>query len=246
MNTKIIVYIPCLNRKRIVEQCLPTVESGLEPQDLLSIWNDGSTEYDDYWLRQFGDEVRHPRNPDGEQILISVGIEKQRRAHFMDFMCKKNDHTHMYLTDSDAIHDPNWRAKALEIQDKYFGVPICLYDTKAHSSLIGNTLEDDPSKDVIWRRVAPGISYFLTRSHVEKIVQTITHLPDPLNWDWVVPNILGNWFAISRTSYVDHVGVQGIHHPESEGLNGGDRATNPTDWLVAKRAEITQKLSNAI
>jgi hypothetical protein len=246
MNHKILVYIPCYNRKRIAELCIPTVEAGLESQDRLSIWNDGSTEYDDHWLKQWADEVRHPRSPNDEKILISVGIEKQRRAHFVNFIHRDEDYTHMYLTDSDAIHDPNWRSKALELQDKYCGVPVCLYDTTAHSNLIGNTLEDDPSSDVIWRRVAPGISYLLTRDHVMKIVESIRDIPDPLHWDWLIPAILGNWFAISRTCYVDHLGYHGLHHPESAGLDGGDIAKTPTQWLVDKRVEFVHKLSSHV
>jgi len=242
MNPKILVYIPCKDRKRIAELCIPTAEYGLESEDKLSIWNDGSTEYDDHWLKQWADEVRHPRLPTGESIFISVGIERQRREHFMDFFEREEGFTHMYLTDCDAIHDPQWRSYALALQNKYCGVPVCLYDTKAHSSLIGNTLEDKPDSDVIWRRVAPGISYLLTAAHVAKIVETIQHLPDPLNWDWTVPAILGNWFAISRTSYVDHIGWRGLHHSESYGICGGDRAENPTPYLVAKRKEIISEL----
>jgi hypothetical protein len=63
------------------------------------------------------------------------------------------------------------------------------------------------------------------------------------NFDWNIPDILGARCAISRTSYVDHMGFGGLRHPAGAGLDDGDRALNPTSWLVKKRAEVVARLS---
>jgi hypothetical protein len=235
MNAKILVCIPCLNRKAIVEQCVPTVRAGLEPQDSLRCYNDGSTEYDTCWLGQFCTDTK------GE--FKTIGIDAQRREHFIAFAHGERDWTHLYLTDADAIHDPSWRSEALRLQSKYNQAPLCLYDTTAHSRLPGNTIEDDPASEVIWRRVAPGISYLLTAEHVAKVVAALPHLPPVWHFDWTVPVILGNRFAVSRVGYCDHIGLGGLRHPVNEGPDGGDRATSPTPWLIEKRREIIEALS---
>ncbi len=232
-DPKIYIAVPCHNRKRIVELCLPTLKSNCAPGDSIVLYNDGSTEYDCLWLNRFGHRVHDFTKP--------IGIEAQRRKHFFDFW-KDESFTHLYLTDSDAIHSPAWRKKAIWLQQRYGGAPVCLYNTEAHVRLKGNTLEDNPESEVIWRAVAPGISYFLTREHVAKIVRALPHLPEHWHWDWQTPALLSNRMAISRDSYVDHIGVGGMHHPANKGVNGGDRALNPTPWLVSKRTEIVKAL----
>jgi hypothetical protein len=239
MDAKLFIPIPVFNRRRIAEQCIPTVYDGMNNGfgcDYLFCYDDGSTEWNDNgkWLFQWADLVF--RSP------VTTGIEAQRKQHFNDFWERRNEYgfTHMYLTDSDALHDPSWRSKALALQEEHNGAPLCLYNTVAHSSLVGNTLEDKPRSNVIWRRFAPGISYLLTLEHVEKVMSRINDLR---NWDWQVPEWLGMRFAISRVSYCDHLGLGGAHHPVGEGLDGGDRCLNPTPWLVSKRAEVVQALS---
>ncbi len=162
--------------------------------------------------------------------------------HFLDFDPER--FTHLYLTDSDALHDPNWRTELLKISAKYDAAPVCGYNTQAHARIEGNTIEDSPLvDDVLWRRVAPGISYLLTAAHVAKVVKALPMMPSHWNWDWTVPGILGHQFAISRVGYVDHIGHGGMHHPVPEGLDGGDRVMSPTPWLVTKRAEVVKKLA---
>lgn len=263
MSARIFIAIPVHNRRAIVEQCVPTVIAGMTQEDQLVIYDDGSTEWDrEMWIP--GGKMVNGWIPSTFRSAIynleitPVGIERQRRRHFMDFAQRATPFTvtgrgadflhesvggftHLYLTDSDAIHDPNWRHELLRLQ-KLHDAPICGYNTEAHARLPGNTIMDDPQQEVLWRKVAPGISYLLTREHVRKVVDAIAHIPDPLHWDWTVPSILGNRFAITRRSVVDHIGHGGMHHPEAEGYEGGDRCTSPTDWLVAKRAEIVEKL----
>jgi hypothetical protein len=146
---------------------------------------------------------------------------------------------YLYLTDSDAIHDPSWRSEAMRLQSMAAGAPVCLYNTMAHVTIQGNTIEDDLDSDVIWRRVAPGISYWLTRDHVAKIMPFVEQLQ---HWDWQVPEILGHRFAVARRSYVDHIGFGGMHHPRSEGFDGGDRSLNPSVPLIRLRRQIVARL----
>lgn len=226
------ICVPCRDRKRVAELCLPTLRDSKGPDDLLILSNDGSVEYGPDFLVQFGD-VRSCRE--------SIGIDAQRREHFNFFM--RSEFTHLYLTDCDAIHDPEWRAAGLSIQTILKEPPVCLYNTLAHVRLGGNTIADVEGYFVIWRRVAPGISYLLTRAHVHRIVAALPHFPAAYHWDWTVPAILGHNFAVSRTCHVDHIGWGGERHPPGAGLDEGDRALSPTSWLVQKRAEIVAKLS---
>lgn len=237
-EARILVSIPCHNRSKIAAVCLPTVRAGLGRNDIMKCYDDGSTEYG-------------PNSTEVVKFLsglgahwvswrrYAIGIEKQRREHFKFFgeIQGVESFTHLYLTDADALHDPEWRDHALRLQEKHDGAPLCLYDTNAHVRMGANTIEDDPDSDVIWRKFAPGVSYLLTAAHVAKVLDKLSIIPDDhWNWDWTVPTILGNRFAVSRVGYVDHIGFGGYHHPPEEGYDGGDRVRNPTPKLVEMRA----------
>lgn len=232
MNAKIFIAVPIFNRVRIVEQCLPTLVESKDCDDLLALYDDGST--DGFCTTDFiFCPHRYLRSP------TSIGIEAQRRQHLRDFWQDKR-FTHFYATDSDALHDPNWRQVALDTQEACGGAMTCLYNTDAHVRIEGNTINDSPHNEVIWRRVAPGISYLLTREHVAAIMP---HIDSLAHHDWQIPGILGNRCAITRTSYVDHIGLGGLHHPATAGLDEGDRCLNPTPWLQQKRREVVEALS---
>lgn len=223
------IAVPCYERKRIVELCLPTIALAQRPQDKLMIYNDGSTSYSDEWLEQWGDQVIG---------TLNIGIERQRKMHLEDFFI--SDFTHLFFTDSDAVTDPYAIEFALALQEQHSGLPVCMYNTKAHSEMLGNTLYDNPESNVILRRYAPGISYLLSRDHVKTIMRRIKEIS---SFDWQVPEWLGGRFAVSRISYHDHIGKGGLHDPFYEGYDGGDRAISPTTWLIAKRKEIVEKLT---
>lgn len=232
--SKILICIPVHNRIKIAKACIPTVQHGMViGLDTLTVYDDGSRENYDLGIVRYPDDRLIATDP--------IGIERQRKLHFQAF--DPNKFTHLYLTDSDAIHDPNWRQFALDLQERTNHAPVCLYNTMAHVKLVGNTIEDDPKKDYILRRVAPGISYLLTAEHVAVIQKAIPHLPDHWHWDWTVPNLLGNMMVVSRLCHVDHIGFGGMHHPLDEGFGGGDRALNPTAWLAQKRAEVVEEIS---
>ncbi len=231
MTEKVYIAIACHNRRRIAEQCLPTMRDSVAPWDVLALYNDGSTEYDASWLMQF--------LPAGGELFTApspLGIQAQRRNHLRHFL--KSDCDRLYFSDHDMLMDPAWRSHGLKLQDDHNGAPVCLYDTAAHADMIGNTFAT--FTDVIWRRVAPGCSYLLTRRHVEKVASFIDNLE---HFDWGLPALLGFRFAISRTSYCDHIGHGGERHPAGAGLDEGDRALNSTPWLVQKRREVVEALS---
>ncbi len=228
---KILICLACHNRKAVTRFAIETLAASKGPDDGLVAYNDASVEYDDAYLYSCGAE----RVVTTEKIW---GIERQRVQHLRDFLATTA--THVYFTDNDTIHDPTWRANAERLLDLHLNPPLCLYNTRAHANLAGNTLHDIKGLDVIWRRVAPGVSYLLNREHVESLkLEALTA------FDWQIPEQLGGRFAVSRTSYLDHIGYGGIRHPPEEGLGGGDRALNPTPWLVEKRKEVVTALHAA-
>jgi hypothetical protein len=236
VTPRIFIAIACRNRRRIAEQCLPTMRDSAEwNHDCIALYDDGSSEYEAEWLRQF-------TGPSGVAVIGTeqIGIQAQRRLHLSHFLGAPEAFTHLYFSDHDVLMDPTWRENALRIQQAHNNAPLCLYNTQAHARLAGNTIDDDPASEVIWRRVAPGVSYLLTREHVERLAP---HIGSLQHFDWQIPALLGGRFAVTRTSYCDHIGHGGERHPAHEGLDGGDRATNPTPWLVAKRAEVVARLS---
>lgn len=230
MTARLLICIPCHNRRVIVRECLPTVFQSKGPQDVVRCYNDGSFMYDADWLRQLG--------ADWAMDCVQLGIEGQRRLHFTDFGQMMDEFTHLYLCDSDSPHDPAWRAHAMHLQEISGGAPVCLYNTDAHVRLVGNTFEDDPAKPYVLRRVAPGVSYLLTRKHVERILPFVITLQ---HWDWQVPALLGHKMCVSRVSYCGHVGFAGIHHGHAP-IDGGDVPLAPTEFVERKQKEIVEIL----
>lgn len=235
-NERLYIAIPVHGRLKLAAECIRTVAAGAADQDTFWIYDDGSKDWplDEKWTNGRGHVLSVFDSP--------IGIERQRRQHFMDFASAGDDLTHLYLTDADVPHDPNWRFELLRIQAAHDGAPVCGYNTAAHANMVGNTIGEEG--EVIWRRFAPGVSYLLTREHVEKVVRWLKAHPqvDSWHWDWTVPSLLGYHFAITKTSYVEHIGVGGMHHPADAGYDGGDRALNPTPAVAKLRAEIVAKL----
>ncbi len=223
------IAIPCHNRQRVVELCLPTMRDSMHPDDTLALYDDGSTEYGPDWLQQFA--------PGGPPVQSgpAAGIERHRKRHLRHFL--ERSETHLYLTDSDALHDPDWRANALRLQEDATGAPLCLYNCKGHAAMAGNTLADNGGP-IIWRKYAPGISYLLTRAHVEKLAPFIAGLR---NFDWDIPRLIGP-FAVSRVCYVEHIAMGGLHCAVKNDPAAGSRALSPTEWLVCKRVEVEAAL----
>lgn len=221
MSDRLFICIPCFNRRKVVEQCLPTVIASKYAGDEVRCYNDGSTKYGVGFLRALG--------ADWAGNYENMGVDAQRRMHILDFM-EAEGFSHAYFTDSDALHDPHWRGRLLEIQNET-GLLTCGYHTATHENYKNNVYARKGG--IVFTRFAPGVSYLLTRKHVEKIA---AHLPERWSWDWAVPSLLGYQCAVSDVSCVDHIGVGGTHVD--------DVALNPTDWLVKKRAEVMSCLKS--
>lgn len=229
MKARLFIAIPVHGRVALAERCISTVrDSIIHGHDTLAIYGDG-TELSEALVGCADLPVQGP----------NIGIEAQRRKHLQYFHdhAAEREWSHLYFTDADAPHDPSWRTQALTLQAENGNPLTCLYNTEAHVRLSGNTISDNPASNVIWRRVAPGISYLLTAEHVRQIMR---HIDSLQNFDWSIPSILGSRCAVSRISYCSHIGDGGLHHPTDGSI--GDVPLNPTPWLISKRAEIVAAL----
>lgn len=231
-QARIYIAIPIAGRTQIARECIPTVLDSVGPEDKVVVYVDSRDDDTIRLANEFSDRA---------EILVNgpLGIEAQRRVHILDYCALSSRFSHLYMTDADAPHDPSWRSELLRIQASVGGAPLCGYNTAAHANMAGNTISEEA--EVIWRKFAPGISYLLTREHMERVVKSGQRLT---NFDWQIPAILGYRFAVTRTSYVEHVGHMGMHHPPDAGYEGGDRALNPTPAVAKLRAEIVQKVKD--
>lgn len=194
-------------------------------EDEVRCYNDGSTEYGVGFLRALG--------ADWAGNYANMGVDAQRRMHILDYWDHRDSFSHLYFSDSDCIMDPHWRERLLAIQERT-GYLTCGYHTATHENYQNNVYAR--RGDILLTRFAPGVSYLLSRAHVEKIV---AHLPERWNFDWTIPSLLGYQCAVSDMSCVDHVGRGGMH--DTEGVD--ERALNPTLWLQDKRKEIVKCLT---
>jgi glycosyltransferase involved in cell wall biosynthesis len=228
MDVSLYIAVPVFNRVAIADHCLPTLRDSMLTQDHLAIYDDGSVE-DASRLAAFADTFhRSPAN---------IGVNAQRRNHILDFVSSGRDF--LYFTDADAIHSPAWRSRLLELHERT-GYLTCGYHTQTHEAYTNNVYAR--KGDYLLSRFAPGVSMLLSRKQAELIAG---HLPDRWDFDWAIPAMLGYKCAVTEDSVVDHISRSGMHHDGSPGYNGGDRALNPTEWLVKKRAEIVAELTKS-
>jgi hypothetical protein len=225
VDVRIMVCVPVLNRIDIAALCLPTLRDSMGAGDHLSIYNDGSTE----------DMSRLIDIADIFHIGDNIGVNAQRRKHIMDFV-NSGVEDFLYFTDGDAIHSPDWRARLLDLHEQT-GYLTCGYHAQTHENYTNNVYARHA--DHLLTRFVPGVSMLMSRPQVELIA---AHLPAVWDFDWAIPAMLGNKCAVTNESVVDHISNGGLHHDGTPGYDGGDRAINPTQWLQAKRAEITNAL----
>lgn len=233
MQARILICIPIFNRIPIAEQCIQTILSSMYAGDHLALYDDGC---DEDVLRLLGgasNATHHVNLSDGKKL--NLGVDAQRRRHIIDFR-GQSEFTHLYFSDADAFVDPHWRERLLDIQART-GLLTCGYHTQTHENYEKNVYNRDG--DILFTRFAPGVSYLLERRHVEKIGSL---MPDRWNFDWHIPGILGYKCAVSDVSCVDHLGAGGMHDTSEPGCVSRERATNPTPWLIQKRAEILANL----
>ena len=220
-----LVWVPvcAFNRWNVTRFCLPSL---FRPGVVVTVWNDHSTDYGSGELANLWVDVR--KEPQ------KLGIHNLRLLQLREFL--RRDEPYLYLTDSDALHDPDWLERAGDLMTRA-AVPVTLYNSDRHVSRWGV-----PVEEYEMRPTAPGISQFLSRAMVERAVHWLdaNEVKTWEDWDYGLISIVGGKAATSLTSYVEHLGVGGMHSEEGEWDN--DRAINPTPWLVQKRQEYLSRL----
>lgn len=241
-NKKILIIVPTFNRKNITELSLESTYKYKRPQDKLEVWDDHSTEYDLDWLQDKCDEVI--------KRDIKMGVQWLRAKNFRHFI--ETDYDFLYITDSDAIHDPNYCDRLLELYGKYMlpdkrKMPVSLYNT-IHHQQPGNTVKE--MGNILFRKTAPGISQFYDKAMVRKMVAGMDKNPKLeglYGFDYHLPALLKVPFVQSKNSYLEHFATTGSMH----GLNTGtekdfdrDRADQPTEYLQDIRPKIIKYILN--
>lgn len=224
---KIWITIPTWNRAKTATTIIPEIAK-YKKDHYLHISDDHSTEYDPaVAFKDIADEVAKPPR--------KMGVQKLRCWEFRKFL--KTDFDLIYMTDSDALHDPNFIDKLLELYT-YTKAPVCLYNTKWHTA---STIKYVEELDFYWRKTMPGVSQLYDRSMVEKIVSVLNKKGDPnYAWDYRVVEYLKTDVVTSKTSYVQHFGGPNSIH--NKNVNS-DVALQPTDYLAEQWSPIIKKIS---
>lgn len=214
---KTFIAIPTFNRLFVTKMCLKQLNESVKGENVnVQIYDDMSV-YDPIELKDLADDIHRFSN--------HMGINASRKFQFKDFY-ENTDCDFMYLTDPDAFHDTEWLKKAFEIYNKY-ELPVSLYNSQHH---LHKTIFQ--YKQVMIRHYAAGISILLHRDHVKQILDGMNSM-NGTDWDFDIGNILGNKFAVSLTSYLDHYGAYGLHNRDWN----WDKAVNPTPFLRDARKE---------
>ena len=202
-------------RNMIAKRCLAQLQSVLPPHAELHIWDDHSPEPTG-WAASHGTMHREPQH---------LGIEELRVRQIRAAAAAGVDE--IYLTDTDAMHDPGWYAQAVKLYAH--GAPVCLYNSRHH---LRNTITEAP--DHIVRRHASGISWYMRKKELQQLNPRVRK---SAGWDWHFATILGNRCIVSKESYVEHYGADGIHNKTWD----FDTALQPTPFLRDQRAHLLQE-----
>jgi hypothetical protein len=249
LSRKTLIAPATFNRKGTVELCVgATNRHKLEAKQY--IHDDGSDEYDEKWLAQFGDRVfRHPRSVGGRTGVKNLrsNIVKSILGDYEPDTFKpwiKEDFgedgpEYLYMVDSDGYHDPHFFYRLHEIMElsPNFGA-ICLYNAKFHSPRRGKTDVVNSSNTTV-RTMGAGISmFFRMKSFTDN--PTKIQVPDRRGWDGFYSyEIAKRKVVTSLVSFVEHFGKWGFHN---KGNFDRDRALRPTKHLFGIRPEGMAKL----
>ena len=245
---KILVALATFNRKNITKLCLENIKSCLDNNSSLIIYDDGSDEYNENFLRKFTKNCIRFR--------IRGGIERSRARSFRDFFYILKDFDLLYITDNDVIHDPQFLEQIryfYSISEKSENImPIGLFNSVFHS---GKENQVGEHNKFFIRKTCPGVSQCYDRQMVEKIVNFLNHNPmfeTMYGFDYHWPAQLGVPFIQSKISYLEHFARDrhqpGIHSGFSEEKEkiiedfDRDRALYPTDFLKKTRDQIIKQI----
>ena len=245
---KILIAVATYNRPIITELCLKNLQLVRDPQTKLVIYDDHSEAYSLESLVSYADEV--------VRFESRQGIEKSRSRTLRDFLSKYIDCDLLYLTDNDAIHDPNFAAKLREVfleqQKAHSPVkPVGLFNSVFHQSRIQGETDH-----FYLYETCPGISMCLTRPMVQKIVDYLDANPlseSSYGWDMEWPRAIELPFLIPKISYLEHFARDRFEagmHSANSGVSfenaiedfARDRAINPSEYLAGIRLEVIKEI----
>jgi glycosyltransferase involved in cell wall biosynthesis len=203
---KTLICIPVYNRFPISKICINQLINTCTKDCVVQIIDDGSTDPGADLFFQDISVIRQKHK----------GIDKTRVDQIKYF--RDSEFDNLYLTDSDAFHDPEWYNIAVFLSEKH-NLPVCLYRSSSgnHDFKAGIT--------------APGISMFFTRPQIRPLLYHLDEIETEC-WDWQVCKHIRKWIYPVH-SYVEHYGKDGIHWNKKK----EDKAVNPTKWL--QNYEIT-------
>lgn len=254
--SKVLIVVPVWNRKKITELVLTQLYKHKGDNAELWVYNDHSTEYDNDWLKPMCDKViKLPKSKKevvkNEKNSHGMGVQHLRWYQFREFL-ELDDFDFIYMTDSDALHDPDYMKVLLNLHGKYktksgVKLPVCLYNTIHHSQPQNTKFQN---KEVLLRITAPGISMLYNKEMVKKIVESLNFYKSKMGedpkygWDYFPSKWLNMPFITSKTSYIEHYGADenSMHTPK--GMWDRDRAINPTEYLKNNRVDIISYLEN--
>lgn len=243
---KIRIDVPVFNRQKITELVLMQLFKTKAPNDEIYIYNDGSTEYDDAWLSQWGKVIRYtmPLNQDRWRNIHTI-----RSRAFRDFVQNnykpENNFDFLYMTDNDAFHDPSWRSEFIKISEEA-NVALCGYLSNfmfQNYDYYRNQINATFNKSYkIIQSTGGGISIFLNKDKVQTILNRMGHTDMHDMWDCMTWGYLNNTYAVPAQSLVEHFGKGGLHHNDWD----FEKAINPTLYLQQVRPFIIDYLEDKI
>ncbi len=243
LSSETVICPATFDRKGTVEACIGATNQH-KMNAKMYIHDDGSTQYDEEWLQQFGDRVfRHEHGHGGRRGVkdLRSNIVKSLLGDFKPKVFNpwlKEDFgsegpTYLYMVDSDGYHDPHFFYRIHELAELYpkWGT-ITLYNAKFHSPkhnrAEGNVIDYNTSV----RGMSGGISMFF-RLQSFRDNPTKIQVPDRRGWDgFYSREIAGRKVVTSLVSYVEHFGKWGFHN---KGNFDRCRALFPTAYLNSIR-----------
>lgn len=204
-SKKLWVITQVYGRKEVAKVCLRQLSSVLPKHGELHVWQDDPSE-DCAWVKGLPRTILHKEGR-------NWGINNLRWVQLRT--AQKNNVDEIYLTDSDASHDPDWYE---ELKERYeAGYPVASGFLSAHHVLVDGS-----------QRNAPGISMYFRTKEIRRLMLNISTGRIPTTpWDFTWSNILGNRIGMTSESVVDHFGAGGLHNPGWD----LDIAIKPTDYL---------------
>ncbi|MFV2015309.1 MAG: glycosyltransferase family 2 protein, partial [Candidatus Heimdallarchaeota archaeon] len=224
---KIRIDVPCYNRKKITELCLRQLNKAKIENTQIRIYNDNSTEYDNEWLEKWGTPITF--NISKQQRWIN--IHTIRYLAYQQFL--NEDFDYLYMTDNDAFHTPQFLSVFLNLSRQY-NLPVCGYISKYMSEFSNQyrlQTNTNATRHVV-KNTNGGISVFLTRKHVQKLMKKYNS--KTRMWDCDTWALLNNQYILTGNSFLEHFGKGGLHNQNWN----FDYALKPIKYLKKVREPI--------